>query len=683
MTVPESPVMPLIRIACRTKLHRLLRLAGIVLLLAIPATPRAQMINYGELEQLFGEPVTTSVTGKPQRASEVPGNLTIITQDDIRRSGATTIPDILQFVPGVDVRHNWLGDAQVAMRGYNSPMTPRLLVLVNGRQVYLDDYGYVAWNALPVQMSEIRQIEVVKGPNTALFGFNAAAGVVNIITTDPLRDSINTATVLGGTQAYGEANIVTTAHLGSTAGLRVSAGGWTANEFHTAPANAGLRYPRAANLTLDARWQIDPDLLLRAEASLTDALSPRVTPVAVSINTQVQTNSLRLGAAATTKLGLVDIDVYRNAGTYEYSNPATGGGPARNIVTVARLGHLLKLGATHTLRTSLDYRNNSDSADRAIGGTIAYDDYAASIMWDWQISPTLSLNNAARFDHLALHYSGNLLAISGRTFQAFNATRIDAASFNTGLVYRLTGSDTLRLTFSRGLQLPSLLDYGLQAPVGRFTLLGSPALMPTVVWNAELGLDIEIESLASTLGAAVFVQRNVELLGAPGSTAPGVAGGVVYSQADDIGSSDEVGFEWGLRGRSEAGMRWNASYRFASISDDIPAAGVKTPSATTRYRNGTPQHSIILGAGATLGRFELDGQIRWQSAYTDYHVNADTFAPFVIPNNVTVNGRVGYALTDSITLAATLQRYTVARLLAPNFGSGPQLRAIASVTAHF
>jgi len=190
----------------------------------LPAVASAQGVDYTNLEQMFGEPITTSVTGKPQRASEVPGDLTIITQDEIRRSGATNIPDILQFVPGIDVRHYGLGQAEVSIRGYNSPLNPRLLVLVDGRQVYSDDYGRVAWNALPVQLLEIRQIEVIKGPNSALFGFNAASGVINIITFDPLLDKVEAATIQGGTRSFGEVSAVGTGHIGDTAGVRISAG---------------------------------------------------------------------------------------------------------------------------------------------------------------------------------------------------------------------------------------------------------------------------------------------------------------------------------------------------------------------------------------------------------------------------------------------------------------------------
>jgi outer membrane receptor for ferrienterochelin and colicins len=74
-----------------------------------------------------------------------------------------------------------------------------LLVLVNGQQVYLDDLGRTQWYTLPVTLEEIRQIEIIKGPNTALYGFNAVSGVINIITYDPLLESVNSATLRGGT----------------------------------------------------------------------------------------------------------------------------------------------------------------------------------------------------------------------------------------------------------------------------------------------------------------------------------------------------------------------------------------------------------------------------------------------------------------------------------------------------
>ena len=138
---------------------------------------------------MFHEPVTTSATGKPQRASDAPANMEIITQDDIRRSGATTIPDVLQFVTGVDVRRYGI----VGRRCRHPRLQPAIQSAPAGagerpRRSIRTITATCAWSTIPVQLDEIRQIEVIKGPNSALYGFNAVSGVINIITYDPLRD---------------------------------------------------------------------------------------------------------------------------------------------------------------------------------------------------------------------------------------------------------------------------------------------------------------------------------------------------------------------------------------------------------------------------------------------------------------------------------------------------------------
>ena len=149
---------------------------------------QAQAIDYDALEQLFGEPVTASATGQPQRASEAPANMIIVTAEEIRRSGARNIPDILRNVAGVDALEWTNGATDIGLRGYDKAYSARVLVLVDGRQVYADHYGFMPWNVLGVELGSIRQIEIVKGPNAALFGFNAVGGVINIVTRDPGTD---------------------------------------------------------------------------------------------------------------------------------------------------------------------------------------------------------------------------------------------------------------------------------------------------------------------------------------------------------------------------------------------------------------------------------------------------------------------------------------------------------------
>ncbi|HKJ73866.1 MAG TPA: TonB-dependent receptor plug domain-containing protein, partial [Alphaproteobacteria bacterium] len=182
----------------------------------------AQSMDYGALEEIFREPVTTSVTGSPQRASDVPATMEIVTQAEIRRSGAKDIPGVLKHVAGVDILR-WTADSvDVSVRGYNEAFSSRLLVLINGRQVYADHFGYTPWSLLPVELGAIRQIEVVKGPNSALFGFNAVGGVINIVTYNPLHDDGARVAVTGGTQDHLQGSGVATLKLGDIGGVMIS-----------------------------------------------------------------------------------------------------------------------------------------------------------------------------------------------------------------------------------------------------------------------------------------------------------------------------------------------------------------------------------------------------------------------------------------------------------------------------
>src|ERR1700682_3707244 len=87
----------------------------------------AQSMDYGALQQLFGESVTTSATGSPQRVTEVPTNMEIITAEDVRRSGANSIPGVLRHVAGIDVLQWTSDEADVGVRGYDQVRSPRLL----------------------------------------------------------------------------------------------------------------------------------------------------------------------------------------------------------------------------------------------------------------------------------------------------------------------------------------------------------------------------------------------------------------------------------------------------------------------------------------------------------------------------------------------------------------------------
>ena len=149
----------------------------------------------GELvEDLFDREVVTA-SNFGQDPVESPSAITVITAEDIRLSGATSIPEVLALSPGIDVMFLTAGQADVSIRGFNRRLSNKVLVLIDGRSVYLDIIGSVVWESLPVTLEEIERIEIIRGPGSAIYGANAFGGVVNIITTTPgeasARNSFN------------------------------------------------------------------------------------------------------------------------------------------------------------------------------------------------------------------------------------------------------------------------------------------------------------------------------------------------------------------------------------------------------------------------------------------------------------------------------------------------------------
>ncbi|WP_186301632.1 TonB-dependent receptor plug domain-containing protein [Denitromonas halophila] len=123
-----------------------------------------------------------SVSRKAQRLGDTAAAVTVLARDDIRRSGARSVPEALRLVPGVQVAQFGAGRWAVSVRGFNSRFASKLLVQVDGRSVYSPMFSGVFWNGLNLMMEDIERIEVVRGPGASLWGANAVNGVINIVT---------------------------------------------------------------------------------------------------------------------------------------------------------------------------------------------------------------------------------------------------------------------------------------------------------------------------------------------------------------------------------------------------------------------------------------------------------------------------------------------------------------------
>ncbi len=130
----------------------------------------------------YWDPTVVTPAGQASRVSEAPSTTFVITGDEVRRSGATSIPEILRRVPGVDVRRITATDGQLGLRGFAYEITDKILVLVDGRTVYVDFFGGTSWEMLPVSLVDVERIEVVLGPGASVYGNKAMLGTINVIT---------------------------------------------------------------------------------------------------------------------------------------------------------------------------------------------------------------------------------------------------------------------------------------------------------------------------------------------------------------------------------------------------------------------------------------------------------------------------------------------------------------------
>lgn len=643
------------------KTMKLLATTGL-LTTVLTSVGTAQTIDYATLESIFGEPVTTSATGKPQRASESPVSMEIITSEEIRRSGAKDIPQILQRVAGVEVRRSFIGKADVSIRGYIQPFSNRTLVLVNGRQLLSDGFGHVDWGMLPVEMNEIRQIEVVKGPNSSLFGFNAESGVINIITYSPLKDDVSTAEMKLGTQAHHEASVIHTLKADNKA-LRVAVGALQSDGFDRdgQPAGSSLEDNdnswKRRHVGVDGEWQLDSTTNLRAEIQYLQGKYDAAIPYYAYTSAPIQKSAYSLNLKKQSDYGLWDIHAYRNS---DDTTSSTIG--YYNDLHVLKASNLYKLNADHTFRTGLEYRDNKISGNMFGSGTNFTSELVApSFMWDWQVSDRVSWTNSIRYDNVS--YKRNALGTLTNTINAVRTDdltlddydrTIEEFSFNSGLLYRLNAEESLRFSVARGLHIPSLIEMGssgeLQSGAG---FEGNPDLEAERIMSVELGYDKAFTDRNMKFTSAVFFQRMENALGTdinfitfPG---PAVAPNFTFN---NTGESESWGIELGFEGLYNDWLRWGANYTHIFLDDESEA-----DTGGIFFEEGQPEHQLTVYGGFDHGKWEFDADLHYISTYRHSTTGisnlsiADTSVSGKVEDYFVLNARAGYNFAENTSIA--------------------------------
>jgi iron complex outermembrane recepter protein len=165
---------------------RIVRTGLLTAILALNSLPTSSQQKSADLTQQSLEDLmnieVTSVSKTKETLSRTAAAIFVISPEDISRSGATNIPDLLRMVPGLDVAQIDGNTWAISARGFNARFSNELLVLVDGRPVYSQVFGGVFWDVLDLPLEDIERIEVIRGPGGSIWGANAVNGVIDIIT---------------------------------------------------------------------------------------------------------------------------------------------------------------------------------------------------------------------------------------------------------------------------------------------------------------------------------------------------------------------------------------------------------------------------------------------------------------------------------------------------------------------
>ncbi|NIJ08238.1 iron complex outermembrane receptor protein [Sphingomonas vulcanisoli] len=637
--------------------------------LALPGLPlRAQAVNYAALQDTFGEPVTTSVNGKPQRVSDAAASITIITRDQIQLSPARSVPDLLAAYAGVQVTHWTAGQSDVAVRGGVQTYNARLLVLVNGRQVYLDHYGMTDWNLLGIQIDEIQQIELVRGPASALFGFNAAAGVVNIITVDPLTAHQATVSAEGGTHGYSKIGGSFALPLRPNLGLSLSAGHQRENEraipssFYQ-PASIGDTIADQAAATLTAT--LDPATRIALNGGWSYNQQLEFLPSQIITEQRFHSATAGLQADHDTGWGSITAHAYSNLLDAHYGVTTSATDPigqsatinVRNRIVVATSAMLIRLSEANTLRLGGEYRNNQLFSDRLFSHRIGYQVAAVDGMIDLHPTDRIAVTLAARLDHLWLGQGGAPQLPQIDPIAAYRRA-FNAVSFNAALLARVGENGQLRVNGGRGIQSPSLVNFGSRVLIAvagvplPIYLSGDPNIRPATIWSGEIGYTHNFAS-GLRLEAGAFFTRTDNAISSPGNPidialvftpAP-----VAVTRFANIGWFESRGVEISADGKLLPRLNWHANYTWTHVTEDLPADRIPyiyplLPRLTT------PEHVANLGADYSAGRWSASAVAHYTSATSQFAFRAPgTLLMVAVPQAVAIDAKLGYRFTHQLT----------------------------------
>ncbi len=462
---------------------------------------------------LLREETVSIAIAHEQPISEAPSNVYVITEDDIHLSGATDIPTILRKIPGMEVIQMTGAHLDVGVRGDNQPTANKLLVLVDGRSIYRDDQGDVFGRVLPISLEEIKKIEVLKGPASVLYGFNAFDGVINIITKRP--HEIPGLTLQVGAGEFG--SLTSTAILGGTTnglGYRFSLGRDQNNQWDNRDA-LSFRNHRFNGL-LDYSWKESSTLTVSGGLANTNRHEgPNIEQTQVSVKPihaygHVQFSQDNLSLQGYWNRWDISFPLRANLNLQPFLQLFTsdGGEKFKGLMDsfTVQAQHRVPLADHHQFTYGIEYRHNNVRAN-FLKKSVKENRLGIYIQDEWQIFENLFGVGGLRFDmdtFINPTYSPRISLI-------YRPTRDHSIRVMSALAYR---SPT---TWESAAQTRSTFVVPLPFPPGPLTtngaLEGNNNLDPEQIISNEIGYQGWFFKHQLRLRFALFYNHLSELIG--------------------------------------------------------------------------------------------------------------------------------------------------------------------------
>jgi iron complex outermembrane receptor protein len=271
-------------------LHKswLVAVAALGFSLALPFQGIAQDDFEGfDLEALMDVEVF-SVSKKAQSLADSAAAVYVLNQEDIKRSGATSIPELMRLVPGMEVGSIDSSTWAVTARGFNGRFSNKLLVLIDGRSVYSPLFAGVHWALQDTMLEDIDRIEIIRGPGGTIWGANAVNGVINIITKSPVDTLGALVSAGGGTYEHGFVNVRQGTKIAESGHLRIYGKYFDRDHFENAPGDSSTDEWDQARVGFRAEWDLDEvsTLTVQGDVYEGDALGAITEPIPTPPYTQ-------------------------------------------------------------------------------------------------------------------------------------------------------------------------------------------------------------------------------------------------------------------------------------------------------------------------------------------------------------------------------------------------------------